>query len=102
VESDFSCFFELMNSAKDFICGFVAAASFPPPFNNTPVVSEDLDVLLMWLAYKVTKCSDEEFKADCFGQPISRPSLFQPGRSRHALHLWPMMMPILMPELASE
>src|SRR6266540_3425707 len=55
-----------MYSPKDFICGFVSAAAFPPPFDNSCVVAEYLDMLLMWFAYKAANRSDEELESDCF------------------------------------
>ena len=67
VEDKLTCLFELMNSSKHFVSGFVAATSFPPPLNDTSVVSKDFDVVLMWLAYKAAKRYGEELEADCFG-----------------------------------
>ena len=34
----------VMYQLEDFVCGSVAASSLPPAFDNTFVVSEDLDI----------------------------------------------------------
>ena len=67
-----------MYSTKDFVCGWVAAAAFPPSFNNSLVVTEDLDMMLMWFKYVLAKSMDKELKADSFGPanvlPFSLPT----------------------------
>jgi hypothetical protein len=55
VDCDLSCLFNLKYSPKDFVCGFVSAAAFPPALDNPDVVAEDLEMLLTWLAYKAAK-----------------------------------------------
>jgi len=62
---------KVMNSAKDCVCGLVATSTLPPSFDDASIVAEDPDVLLMWLAYKTAKRSDEELEANGFGPLLS-------------------------------
>jgi hypothetical protein len=74
---------EVVDSPKDDVCLSVPTPSFPPAFNNAPVVTEEPEVLA-----RFTNCedsTDEEIEADCFSpsdvSPFSVPPWDEPPSS---------------------
>jgi hypothetical protein len=39
---------DVVDASENFVCFPISASTFPPPFNNSPVVTEDPEVLA-WL-----------------------------------------------------